>query len=365
MYYNLHMRLSVVSGGLLIGVILTGLSGHGLPQDGVRPGAVDYQSVAGAYAALPRKSSAPTLPKAIVLKEQGRAVALSPGQLGIKIDKQAVAATARHKGLPLGGKLADSGPKPAFFAIYSKPVYIKVNQIALINKLTELAEATKQNPVDASIINQGQTYLISPEAVGRQIDVEQAAVAIKGAALSGKTVVNLPLASLPPAVTEVSLQPRLQQMKDQQAQQAAAARLAAAAKPLTPSSCADNTAGQLILVSISRQHMWACDGTNQAYDSAITSGAYLAGDATPTGTWHIYSKSTNIHLIGPTWDDFVNYWMPFYSAYGFHDSSWQTFPYGDPAYASQGSHGCVHLPLPAMAWLYGWSHVGTTVTITT
>jgi hypothetical protein len=353
------MRLSVIS-GLLTGLALAGLMGHGLPQGGIKPGTTGYQLAVSAYTGLPRQTGPPSLPKAIVLKQQGRAVAFSPEELGVEIDEQAVMAVKQYRGLPLSSKTARG-----FFASYNKPVYIKVDRTVLIDRLDELAAATRQNPVDASIISQGQTYVISPEAAGRQIDVDQATTVVNKAVLRGKIVVSLPVDNLPPAVTALSLQPRLQQMKEQQAQQAAIARLAAAAKAATPGSCADNTAGQLILVSISRQHMWACDGTNQAYDSAITSGAYLAGDATPTGTWHIYSKSTNIHLIGPTWDDFVNYWMPFYSAYGFHDSSWQTFPYGDPAYASQGSHGCVHLPLVAMAWLYGWSHVGTTVTITT
>jgi len=111
--------------------------------------------------------------------------------------------------------------------------------------------------------------------------------------------------------------------------------------------------------------MWACQGSDLVYDTPVTTGAYLvAGDSTPTGTWHIYAKETDTHLIGPSWDDFVNYWLPFYSAYGFHDATWQTFPFGGAQYPTQGSHGCVHLPLTAMAWLYNWANVGTTVTIT-
>lgn len=127
--------------------------------------------------------------------------------------------------------------------------------------------------------------------------------------------------------------------------------------------CQRNAASKFILVSISQQHMWVCQGGSQVNESAITSGAYALGDATPTGTWHIYGKSRNVHLIGPTWNDFVQYWMPFYGAYGFHDASWQTFPYGSPDYASEGSHGCIHVPLSVMVWLYNWSSIGTTVTV--
>ena len=128
--------------------------------------------------------------------------------------------------------------------------------------------------------------------------------------------------------------------------------------------CGTNYSGKKVTVSISQQHFWACDGTNQVYDTAVTTGAYtISGDATPTGTWHIYNKVTDTHLTGPGYDDFVQYWMPFYSDYGFHDASWQTFPFGSSQYATDGSHGCVHLPTPAMAWFYNWAAVGTTVSI--
>jgi len=141
---------------------------------------------------------------------------------------------------------------------------------------------------------------------------------------------------------------------------------APAPAPTPPPSgpCSSNTDSQLLLVNLGQQHMWACSHNQQVYDTAITSGAYqIDGDATPTGTWHIYSKETNRYLVGPGYRDYVQYWMPFYTDYGFHDASWQTFPFGSPDYASQGSHGCVHLPTPAAAWVYNWAPIGTTVTI--
>lgn len=136
------------------------------------------------------------------------------------------------------------------------------------------------------------------------------------------------------------------------------------------SGCATNQAGKLLLVSISQQHVWACDGTVLANQSMVTTGASgLANvdDATPTGTWHITHKYTNVNLRGSDangpWDDAVAYWMPFDGSVGFHDASWQTFPFGSNAYTTRGSHGCVHLPLAMAAWLYAWAPVGTTVTV--
>jgi lipoprotein-anchoring transpeptidase ErfK/SrfK len=136
------------------------------------------------------------------------------------------------------------------------------------------------------------------------------------------------------------------------------------------SSCAQNRSGKLLLVSITQQHIWACDGTNVVKDSAVTTGASAltnVDDATPTGTWKIYSKQTNTTLKGcdvnGCWNDPVAYWMPFDDQVGFHDASWQAFPFGSSQYTTQGSHGCVHLPAEIIAWVYGWAPIGTNVTI--
>jgi lipoprotein-anchoring transpeptidase ErfK/SrfK len=143
--------------------------------------------------------------------------------------------------------------------------------------------------------------------------------------------------------------------------------------------CADNTLSQQVLVSISKQHLWACDGTTTAYDSPVVTGMeQYAADLTPPGTYHIYEKETNISLKGcdstGCWNDPVSYWMPWlsnqYGIYGFHDASWRTpSEFGNvniyaPETASVvGSHGCVELPTATAKWLYNWSVIGTTVTI--
>jgi lipoprotein-anchoring transpeptidase ErfK/SrfK len=55
--------------------------------------------------------------------------------------------------------------------------------------------------------------------------------------------------------------------------------------------------------------------------------------------------------------------MPFTGGIGFHDSPWQTFPLGSPLYITQGSHGCIHLPLDTITVLFDWAPVGTLVSI--
>jgi len=104
-----------------------------------------------------------------------------------------------------------------------------------------------------------------------------------------------------------------------------------------------------------------CQGAKQVYDSPATTGETDNGDATPTGSWLIQSRETDRYLVGPGYRDYVHYWLPFNGDFGFHDATWQTMPFGSPNYHTNGSHGCVHLPMTAVQWLYRWAQVGTTV----
>jgi lipoprotein-anchoring transpeptidase ErfK/SrfK len=149
----------------------------------------------------------------------------------------------------------------------------------------------------------------------------------------------------------------------------AAPAVAAKANP-----CADNTLNQLVLVSITDQHLWACQNTTALFDSPVVTGIAAHPDTvTPTGTYHIYSMVTNTVLRGcdstGCWNDPVHYWMPFldnqYGAYGLHDATWRTaneFGNISPS-SSDGSQGCVELPLATAQWLFKWVSIGTTVTI--
>jgi lipoprotein-anchoring transpeptidase ErfK/SrfK len=159
------------------------------------------------------------------------------------------------------------------------------------------------------------------------------------------------------------------------------------AKPkTTPSVCVGNTIPQEIIVSITKQHLWACSGSIQSYDSPVITGMEtLAADLTPVGTYKIYAKETDVYLKGSdstgSWDDYVNYWLPFldnqYGVYGFHDLTQAANGangradsdfgniniYAPYTAAKHGSHGCVEVPLSTSAWLYNWAQIGTTVAI--
>jgi lipoprotein-anchoring transpeptidase ErfK/SrfK len=126
-------------------------------------------------------------------------------------------------------------------------------------------------------------------------------------------------------------------------------------------ACRGNTDRTLVVVSISLQHVWMCQGRSQVDSSAATTGAVNRENVTPTGSWRVQAKQTNRYLVGPGYRDFVHYWIPFDGDFGFHDASWQTMPFGAQGYRTRGSNGCVHLPMPVMSWLYRWVRVGQTV----
>ncbi len=154
--------------------------------------------------------------------------------------------------------------------------------------------------------------------------------------------------------------------KKQEAQQ----RLAAGT-----SGCENNPTGKVILVSLSRQRLLACDGTTTAYSAPVTSGR--PGMETPTGTttvsfkqspWMMKPDST-CKQGDPCWYQAteVRYVMLFRSGgYFLHDWPPQEGAAFGPGTqnARFGSHGCVHVPVGVLAQLYDWTPVGTTVIVT-
>jgi hypothetical protein len=130
----------------------------------------------------------------------------------------------------------------------------------------------------------------------------------------------------------------------------------APARPAPVNHCAGNHAAQKAIVSLRAQHMWMCARHRTVYSTAITSGAVGAWTRTPTGTYMVQGRNRDTTLTLNTGATYaVKYWIPFDAPmFGFHDSSWQHFPYGSPRYRTAGSHGCVHMPLKAIAFFYRW-----------
>lgn len=143
--------------------------------------------------------------------------------------------------------------------------------------------------------------------------------------------------------------------------------------PSTPagpgaSQCAGTAPGsQHLVVNITDQWLWACNGSNLVNSSAVTTAS--AQHRTPLGNFHVGGVYGQQILHGcdnsGCWNDHVNVWVPFLgNSVGFHDAPWQTMPFGNPGYRVNGSHGCVHLPETEAHWVASWVRPGALVTIT-
>ncbi len=135
---------------------------------------------------------------------------------------------------------------------------------------------------------------------------------------------------------------------------------------------ADGTfGGTYVEVDIESQHMWYYhDGDLWLESDVVTGKGSDESRRTPKGVFDIYTKERNRTLKGevnpatgnPSYESFVNYWMPFYEGCGLHDATWRG-SFGGDIYWNNGSHGCVNMPYDKAGQLYEILEVGTPVII--
>ena len=106
-----------------------------------------------------------------------------------------------------------------------------------------------------------------------------------------------------------------------------------------------------IEISLDNQYMWCYIDGKLLVETPIVTGDLARRNDTRRGCFRIYGKVTDTILRGPTWNDHVDYWMPFDGGIGLHDSSWRD-EYGEDIYMADGSHGCINTPLEAMKIIY-------------
>ena len=84
------------------------------------------------------------------------------------------------------------------------------------------------------------------------------------------------------------------------------------------------------------------------------------GCVTPAGIFGLTYKTTNAVLRGADYETPVNYWMPFYGNFGMHDATWRS-SFGGDIFLTNGSHGCLNLPLDAAAVIYSYVSEGSPI----
>ncbi len=113
-------------------------------------------------------------------------------------------------------------------------------------------------------------------------------------------------------------------------------------------------------VSIDEQHMWMYQDGEVVLETDVVTGNPNLGNDTPKGAFKIRYHEKDATLRGPGYATRVAYWMVFADDVGFHDATWQSY-FGGTRYLTNGSHGCVNMPLDQAGKLYDLIYDGMPV----
>ena len=110
---------------------------------------------------------------------------------------------------------------------------------------------------------------------------------------------------------------------------------------------------------LSNQHLYLYYKGTMVFETDFVSGSMSSTPdcVTPQGVFGITYKTTNAVLRGNGYETPVTYWMPFHGNYGMHDATWRT-EFGGDIFMTNGSHGCLNLPLDSAATIYSYMYEG-------
>lgn len=128
----------------------------------------------------------------------------------------------------------------------------------------------------------------------------------------------------------------------------------------------DDSGNTYIEVDLGHQKMFYYVNGNLYLESDVVTGtATDPSRATPPGAYKVWSRESPRKLgtyAVQGYETWVQYWMPVtYTGIGLHDLNRSA--YGGSIYQTNGSHGCINLPLNIAADLYNQVEVGTPVMI--
>ena len=122
------------------------------------------------------------------------------------------------------------------------------------------------------------------------------------------------------------------------------------AKPIYDRQLFVETLISYIEIDIARQHIWFYKNGELILETDCVTGNVSKGWDTPQGVFYLLNKDRNAKLEGEGYSVIVDYWMRFFEGVGMHSSSRTAF--GGNIYLTNGSHGCVNMPLEAAAIAY-------------
>ena len=115
-------------------------------------------------------------------------------------------------------------------------------------------------------------------------------------------------------------------------------------------------------ISVDNQYVWFYLNGQLVTETEVVTGDVATLCDTPKGAFRVSYKQADTFLVGATWNDHVDYWIPYFGNYGIHDSDWRD-EYGGDIYLTSGSHGCVNTPLEPMSIIFEHAFVGMPVIV--
>lgn len=138
-------------------------------------------------------------------------------------------------------------------------------------------------------------------------------------------------------------------------------------KGSSTSSASNPFGDSYICLDLTLQKVYVLHEGSVVLTSDVVTGNVANGNATPQGVYSLTYKTKDAVLRGTRYADGsysyespVSYWMPFNGGIGFHDASWRS-TYGGTIYKTNGSHGCVNMPLENAAKLYEYINSSTPI----
>lgn len=119
----------------------------------------------------------------------------------------------------------------------------------------------------------------------------------------------------------------------------------------------DDIGDSYVEINLTDQHLYLYIDGELVLETDFVSGDAANGNSTPAGVFGLTYKTRNAVLRGPDYETPVNYWMPFNGNIGMHDATWRR-SFGGNIYLTNGSHGCINLPLKMAKTIYEYMSTG-------
>lgn len=119
----------------------------------------------------------------------------------------------------------------------------------------------------------------------------------------------------------------------------------------------DDIGDSYVEINLTDQHLYLYIDGEMVLETDFVSGNVANGNSTPAGVFGLTYKTRDAVLRGPDYETPVNYWMPFNGNIGMHDATWRR-SFGGDIYLTNGSHGCINLPLKMARTIYEYMSTG-------